>query len=148
MIDRDKRDHAAKLVRQFRDGQITSDDLESEWPDNPDDRALEEISSTVWLFYDDFRPRRIAERDDASPGERELLSRYATFLDSDFEYDWPKFPFIRISGLGVLVPLSLGLLAPVDRWIKARNAKFDAEMAAHGDTTVWPFVRKADYSEM
>jgi hypothetical protein len=83
--------------------------------------------------------------DAASSKERELLTRYAAFRDSDIAYDWPESNFIRLSGLGVLVPLSLGLLWPVDRWIKARNARLDAQMVAHGDLGVWPFTRREQW---
>jgi hypothetical protein len=141
VIDRDKRDFAAHLVRQFLGGNITSDELESEWPSNRADQALEAVGSMVWLFYDDHQPRRMVGRQAASPEERELLIRYAAFLDSDIAYEWPESNFIRISGLGILVPLSLGLLWPIDRWIKAMNARLDARMEAHGDLTVWPFTR-------
>lgn len=141
VVDRDRRDIAAQLVRRFLAGEITSDDLESGWPGNKHDRALEAVSSMVWLFYDDHRPRQMVGKEAASSEERGLLVRYAAFLDSEFEYDWPVSNFMGLSGLGPLVPLSLGLLAPLDRWIKARNARMDAEMDAHGDMSVWPFTR-------
>lgn len=82
-------------------------------------------------------------QESATPEERALLSRYAAFLDTDLPYEWPESNFIRMSGLGALVPLSLGLLGPADRWIRKRNAKFDAMMDAHGDLSVWPFTDRS-----
>jgi hypothetical protein len=146
MIDRPKRDEAARLVLDFLDGRITSDDLESSWPGKTPDRAIEALSSMIWLFYDDHTPRRMVGRDAASADERTLLTRYAAFLNSECEYDWPESDFMRLSGLGVLVPLSLWLLAPVDRLIKARNARIDDAMEAHGDLTLWPFRDRYQWS--
>jgi hypothetical protein len=146
MLDRSKRDLASKLIHQFLDGAITSDDLESEWPTNKADKALEAIGSKVWLFYDDFHPRRMVGKEAASNEERELLRRYCAFLESDIEYEWPNSNFMRLNGLGALVPLSLGLLWPIDRWLRERNAKSDAMMEAHGDLETWPFRSREQWS--
>ena len=145
MIDREKREAAAKLVREFRDGKITSDDLESEWPQKSEDKALEAVESRVWAFYDDHRPRRMVGRQAASPEERDELTRYAAFLDTSLPYEWSKSNFYGIGGCGVLVVFSLGLLWPVDWWIKKRNARTEAELRKQGDLDVWPFIRANDY---
>jgi len=145
MIDREKRDVAATLVRQFRDGEITSDDLETDWPTRSDDKVLEAVESVVWSFYDDHRPRRMIGRDAASPKEREDLTRYAAFLESQLPYDWSKSNFYGLGGCGVLVILSFGLLWPVDWWIKRGNARIEAELRQEGDLDVWPFTSRADY---
>jgi len=144
MIDRQKRDLAAKLVRQFRDGAITSDDLENDWPTQPEDKALEAIASATWGLYDDYRPRRMTGRDAASPEERDALTRFAAFLDSSLSYEWSKSSFYGIGGCGVLVIPSLGLLWPVDRWIKRRNARLESRLRQEGDFDVWPFIRRGD----
>jgi len=144
MIDKEKRKVAAKLVRQFRDGEITSDDLESDWPPRSVDKALRAVESRVWGFYDDHRPRRMVGREAASPEERELLTRYAAFLDSPLPYEWSKSNFYGLGGCGVLVILSLGLLWPVDWWIKQRNARTEAQLRQEGDLGVWPFTRRED----
>ena len=144
MIDRQKRNLAATLVRQFRDGAITSDDLETDWPVQSEDKALEAVASAVWGLYDDHRPRRMTERDAASPEERGALTRFAAFLDSPLPYEWSKSNFYGLGGCGILVILSLGLLWPVDWWIKRRNARTEAELRQEGDFDVWPFIRRAD----
>ena len=147
MIDRQKRDVAAKLVRQFRDGELTSDDLESDWPSQSEDKALQAVESRVWAFYDDHRPRRMIGGEAASPEERELLTRYAAFLDSPLPYEWSKSNFYGLGGCGVLVILSLGLLWPVDWWIKQRNARTEARLRQEGDLDAWPFIRRADFDQ-
>ena len=144
MIDQQKREVAAKLVRQFRDGEITSDDLESDWPSRSDDKALGAIESRVWAFYDDHRPRRMVGREAASTEERELLTRYAAFLNSPLPYEWSKSNFYGLGGCGIMVILSLGLLWPVDWWIKRRNAREEFQLLLEGDLDVWPFIRRSE----
>jgi hypothetical protein len=144
MIDRKNRDLAATLVRQLRDGAITSDDLETDWPIQSDDKALEAVASAVWGLYDDHRPRRMTGRHAASPEEREALTRFAAFLDSPLPYEWSKSNFYGLGGCGILVILSFGLLWPVDWWIKRRNAHNEAELRQEGDFEFWPFIRRAD----
>ncbi len=145
MIDRESRRIAATLVRQFRDGAITSDDLECEWPSRSEDRVLEAIASAVWGLYDDHWPRRMTGRDAASPEEREALTRFASFLDSPLQYEWSKSNFYGLGGCGALVFLSSGLLWPVDWWIKRRNARTEATLRSEGDFDVWPFLRRSDF---
>lgn len=145
MVDREAREIASSLVRRFHSGEITSDDLESAWPSNKHDKALDAIASMVWLHYDDFKPRRMTGKEAAEPEESLLLDWYAAFLDSNHEYDWPHSSFTRLAGLGALVPLSLGILKPIDTWIKARNRKMDAEMDQFGDWDTWPFRNRAEW---
>jgi hypothetical protein len=144
MIDRANRSLASKLVRQFRDGEINSDDLESDWP-RSDDKALRAVESMVWAFYDDHYPRRMIGRNAATPDEHEALTRYAAFLDSDLPYEWPRPNFYRIGGLGPLKWITLGLLWPLDWWIRRRNSRLEAELRAVGDFDVWPFLRREDF---
>lgn len=145
MIDRQKRDRAASIIVRFACGEIDSDDLESEWPTSAEDRAIEAIGSMLWLHYDDHKPRRMVGKDAATCEEISLFSRYEAYLRTDLPYEWPEDNFIRIEGLGALVPLSLGLLSPIDRLIKSRNGKVDAAMDAHGDLSVWPFTSKTEW---
>ena len=145
MIDRLKRDEAAFLIARFASGEIDSDDLESDWPICKEDRALDAVGSMLWLHYDDHKPRRMVGKEAASFEELLLFKRYQAYLQSDLPYEWPEENFIRIGGLGALVPLSLGLLRPIDRMIKSKNAKIDAAMEAHGDLSVWPFTSKAQW---
>ena len=99
----------------------------------------------LWLHYDDHKPRRALGKDAASSEELTLFKRYRAYLQSDLAYEWPEDDFIRIEGLGMLVPLSFGLLRPIDRLIQSRNAKVDAAMEAHGDLSVWPFTSRSQW---
>lgn len=146
VIDRRNRDIAAALVRQFRDGDITNDELDSTWPHSNQDQALAAIGSMMWRTYDDGRTHKLKGPRTPTPELQSVLTRFAAFLDGDLPYEWPKTNFISIGGLGLLVPLSLGVLWPVDRWIKYRNARSDAKLAAVGDLEAWPFIRKSDYA--
>lgn len=128
------------MIARFATGEIDSDDLEAEWPICKEDRALNAISSMLWLHYDDHKPRRAVGKDAPSSEELLLFSRYQAYLKSDLRYEWPEDDFTRVAGLGALVPLSLGLLWPIDRMLKSRHAKVEAAMKAHGDLTVWPFT--------
>lgn len=145
MIDRKKRDEAASLIARFASGEINSDELESDWPTSNEYRALGAVGSMLWLHYDDHKPRRAVGKDAASSEELTLFNRYRAYLQSDLPYEWPEDDFIRIEGLGMLVPLSFGLLRPIDRLIKSRNAKVDAAMEAHGDLSVWPFTSRSQW---
>ena len=147
MIDREKRDQAAALIRRFLDGSITSEKLDTSWPSSRTDRALDEVGSVVWLFYDDFKPRRMIGAQAASADEALLLHRYAAFLDSGLPYAWPRLDYRPWPAPDWLVRYSFGLLEPVIRRIRARNARLDAAVAAHGDVSVWPFTKYADCPE-
>lgn len=144
MIDRANRDAAAKLLRQFADGEINSDDLEANWP-HSNDKALAAVASMVWGFYGDGHPRRMSGRDAATPKEQDTLARYTLFLDGELPYEWPQTNFYRIAGLGVLNIMSLGLLLPLHWSIKRRNARFQSALESSGDFEVWPFIRRKDH---
>jgi hypothetical protein len=85
MIDRENRDLAAELVRQFRDGQIEPVGLDARWPSGSEDMALTGIASALWYFFDDYEPLRSAP-DPAVGEEWDTLTRYAAFLDSPLSY--------------------------------------------------------------
>lgn len=99
----------------------------------------------LWPHDDDHKPRHAVSKNAATPEEPTLFARYQAYLHGDLPYEWPDDKLIRIEGLGALVPLSLGLLYPVDRIIKARNAKIDNSMKAHGDLSVWPFTNRSQW---
>ena len=100
----------------------------------------------LWRFYDDHQEHALIGRKSLDEHGRSELTRYVAFLDTSLAYEWSKDNFIAIGGLGLLVPLSLGLLWPVDWWIKARLRKADERLGGEGDLDVWPFLRRADYA--
>ena len=146
MVEHEARRRAAQLVRRFRDGEITNEEFDAAWPDSREDRALPAVSTMLWASYSDLREHRLEGRQALTHEGRQLFGRCALFLDLDYEYEWPKHNFIGIGGLGPWFRvLTLGLSWFVDRWIKQRNRRLQAEMEAAGDFDVWPFRRRTDY---
>ncbi|MDG2520582.1 hypothetical protein P7B02_03425 [Caulobacter segnis] len=99
----------------------------------------------IWGLYDDRREHALVGEDGVDANRRSDLARYAAFLDTDLPYSWSRDNFVGIAGLGVLVPLSLGLLWPLDHWIKARIRRADDRFAAEGEVAAWPFMNAADF---
>jgi hypothetical protein len=138
VIEQDRRRWAASLIRRFRDGELTNDELVEDWPASRGDEALAAIERALWFFYSDNRPHKLT---DLSADGYQALSRMAAFLDTELPYEWPQANPYRLSGLGLLNVLSLGLL---DRWIRRSKAEFEAKLRASGDPDVWPFIRRSD----
>jgi hypothetical protein len=144
MADRQARRSAAVLVRRLRDGMITNDDFEREWPRSTDDRALRAIAPTLWASYSDMYPHTLKGRHSLTDCGRAFFDRCALFLDSDLEYQWPRDGCYAGKGLPrTLVVLSLGLLLP----LYIRQKRRYAEQEAAGESNVWPFIRRSDYEQ-
>jgi len=137
MIDRAARDVAAHLTRQFRDGLLTNDDLEDQWPDRSEDRALKAMASMLWRYYDDNRVHTLSNPNRETVAE---LTRYAAFLDTDLPYEWSEDRFDRIDWIGIADRLTLGRVRALANILRSRARRLEAE----GDVAVWPFVRAAD----
>lgn len=99
----------------------------------------------LWRFYDDHREHTLTGKHAPDDFTRAELTRYAAFLDTELPYSWARTNFSEIGGLGMLVPLSLGLLWPLDYWIKLRSRQREAGMSADGELASWPFTSTADY---
>ncbi len=85
MVDVEARRRAAQLLRQFRAGSLTNDQLEDRFPTGKDE-AVGEVFRRVWYLYDDLHEHTFVP----SPEAVALLERCADFLDSDAqEYGWP-----------------------------------------------------------
>lgn len=83
---------AANLVAGFRDGRVSNDHLEDNWPfgQSADTLALAAIYRQLWFFWcaltPDWRFNRTRE-----PAENvELLTRCELFLRSRLAYEWPN----------------------------------------------------------
>jgi hypothetical protein len=136
-----KRPAAAALIRGLRDARITNNDFEEDWPYDKADRALQAIGDAAWTFYDDFETHTL---EGLGMEGHDFLTRCALFLDTGLEYEWPEGDVTRFGGLGLLVPLTLGLLWPLDRWLRARsNQRYEAYISA-GAEEAWPFLRTED----
>jgi hypothetical protein len=97
VVDREARDQAAQLLRQFKEGRITNDDFENAWPLTSQDSVLEAIRCTVWGSCNDPRQHGLGERNWVfasytldSDGQA-LFDRCVLFLKSDLVFD-PQAP--------------------------------------------------------
>lgn len=164
-IDRPARDVAASLIRRFRDGEISNDQFEDQWPSKSQDLAMTALRSMIWQFYDDRYEHTLTWRHTLKPEGHEAFTRFALFADTDLPYEWPQHDFREIKGLGcfILSAGSLGalvifinyswmaaiglmaLLLGLDWRIHNRNDRAQATLEAAGDFSLWPFMRSADY---
>lgn len=104
-VDALARARAAQLLEAYKEGDLSSDELESRWPESADP-ALDEIRRAVWLTYDDVEPSGAP----ISAAERALLERCMRFLRTNEPYEWPV-PRLWERILGVIVGmLTLGLV--------------------------------------
>jgi len=75
VIDRQKRDLAVAVLRQFLDGKLTNDEFFGQFPRDKRDPALRGVFEFAWLFYDDLKTHKLVGKHALSPqAKRELLS--------------------------------------------------------------------------
>lgn len=164
-VDRPARDIAASLIRRFRDGEISNDQFEDQWPSPSIDPAIPALRDMIWQFYDDRYEHTLTWRHTLKPEGHEAFSRFALFADTDLPYEWPQHDFRRIEGLGCFLlsfgcfaalivllkyswVLAIGLLAlllGIDWHIHRRNDRAQTAFEAAGDFSLWPFLRATDY---
>jgi hypothetical protein len=134
MVNREKRQVAKQLIEQFTSCEITNDDFRDGFPIDKLDPALEAIYCNLWVHYSDTRKHKLEEKHTLGPEAKELFRRCAAFLGTDLEYEWPPYKWVSV------------------RWVFLRlfrlTKRIDQEFEifkAHGDFTVWPFIRERDY---
>jgi hypothetical protein len=136
MVSQTDRSIAAELMLKFYRYQISASDMESEWPEEARDRAVQAIGfalSTMFVSdgflvgpdYADpelYRNFRVAK----------FLHRCLMFLNSDFEYEWRELG-LPPGGINLEVLFAHILNRPISKpkWA--------------GDDEVWPFFRHQDY---
>ncbi len=168
VIDRASRDIVASLIRRFRDGEITNDQLEEQWPPPSEDKAIRALSSMIWYFYDDMHEHTLTGKYALTPEAHDDLTRYAHFADSALPYEWPQNDFVQIGGLGwriiliwsvlsflwlklewliggLCTALSIGAALSLDRWLAMRSKRFVSKLETCGDLKIWPFLRRSDF---
>ena len=80
MVDLEARAKARHLLERFRIGAVTYDDVDNDWPDDSQDRALKCINLTLFeVFFSDFQTVRMSSGGDAAK-EVALLQRCEAFL--------------------------------------------------------------------
>jgi hypothetical protein len=141
MIDRTARDQLSRNLRRLIAGAITNDQFERSIPVNDEDAAILAITDMSWLLYSDVKEHRLVGRYSAGPDSRREVLRWVLFLDSDFEYRWPKISLPGISPLRRARPI-------VTRWLNGPNAISYERAAAFlmaGDYNAWPFISRLEY---
>jgi hypothetical protein len=137
VIDRQARDKAAELLRQFMAGTITNFHLEESWPSSKDP-VLRELEDTLWCFYDDFEEHKMRGRWKLPKQSRTTAARWVLFLHSDCEYKWPLFRYAGIR------PLYSGWFARLTG-LARRREKLEAEFMAAGEYEYWPFINRESF---
>lgn len=148
MIDRQKRDRFAEVLRHFASGLLTNEEYEKRVdrifegmePKQPRDLALWAIYDNVWFLYDDLRTHRLTGCNALTREGKTEFARWIMFLYTEQEYQWPITRFLSISSCLLRIVI-LGL------WDLIMGAHQARQLAAMGDWDVWPFLTSQDYEE-
>ncbi|MHB9026141.1 MAG: hypothetical protein ACYC7E_18530 [Armatimonadota bacterium] len=167
MINRTARDQAAEAIRQFSAGEITYDAIPQRYPRCKDDLAVQRIFSAVGLLKEERRRWWLLAFKPLTDEDRQNLERFALFLETEREYEWPPYGFLNTWGALLMYLPLIGLMVTssfLDFSILMLLACFAAiflygwiiglflrrskrRFIANGDIDVWPFLRKVDYEE-
>lgn len=130
MIDREARDELSLLAKRFIAGRITNFDYETNSPFSKD-RVIEIVDDYLFLFCNEFKEHNLSKGDLPKTTKKEL-ARILLFLNSDYEYEWPKrkWTFNNFRRLFRLTKSLQGLR--IRDW-EYHNA---------GDLSVWPFTHR------
>ncbi len=135
MVDRNARDVAAGVLRQFIDGLITNEEYERRFARNKQDPALWAVHAQLWFCYSDLSEHTLTGKHALNGEQFALFERCVLFLNSDLEFQWPlpkfglRYGIVRLLGFG---------------WLLKRRDQKDMGL---GDTEVWPFLKRTDYEE-
>jgi hypothetical protein len=140
MIDRVARDQLSRNLRRLVSGRISNDQFEADIPAT-EDAAIVACADMAWLLYSDMKEHRLVGLNSIGPSERREVVRWILFLDSDFEYLWPK---MRTAGLQPLRRVRPALTRWL-RWPDAISPKQAADFLASGDHNAWPFISRSAY---
>jgi hypothetical protein len=142
LVDRDARDRAAQLLRNFISGKITNDAFEDQCPVT-EDRAIDAIWATAWVLYSDTYEHRLIGKHRLTVDMRRICVRWLLFLHNSDEYLWPTIP---LPGIDPATRLQAGfwrrLLAPGSSLLAHDVAD---RFLASGHFPVWPFISTKAY---
>jgi hypothetical protein len=113
MTDRATRDQLSRNLGLLIVGRISNDQFEDSMPGTNEDAAIIAFADMAWLLYGDMKEHRLVGRHSIGPSERREVLCWILFLDSDFEYRWPRMHLPGLSPLmrGPPFPdLSMGTL--------------------------------------
>ncbi|MBK1884381.1 hypothetical protein JIN85_18330 [Luteolibacter pohnpeiensis] len=136
MVDRTSRDLLALRLRQYVSGRIINDDLDDTMWEMGDDPGAVAVSEMAWQLYDDTLTHRATGRHHIDHEGRREISRWILFLDSDLEYEWPRYSFIGIDPF-ILSLITFGIAGLIHhrRWKRFVGA---------GPFEIWPFMHQED----
>jgi len=137
MTDRAARNEFALLLRRLASGRITNARFDGYRPDRAPDSGVQAVADAAWQLYDDFGVYRLRGRRALRRDALAAVARWVLFLQSDYEYEWPRNPRPSI-GRFLLALMTFARISPIppDRMRVWRQA---------GDYDCWPFVTRADY---
>lgn len=145
MVDRNARDRAAQLLRDFVSGKLSNDAFADGAPATSD-RAIAAIWDTAWVLYSDMKAHHLTGTHRLSPDTRRICVRWLLFLHSDRPYEWPD---IYLPGID---PAARGeprywrrLFFGFSTYAVAPDAA--QNFLAAGHYPVWPFLSAADYRQ-
>ena len=139
MIDRPARDQLSRNIRLLVSGKISNDQFEDSIPETSD-AAIMAFAGMTWLLYSDMCGHRLVGRYAGTSTRREVL-RWVLFLDSDFQYRWPKMYLPGLQPLRRARPTLLRWLS----WPNAISPEHAAEFLAAGDRLAWPFISRSEF---
>jgi len=135
----------AEALRHLASGTITNIEFENWVSDGPEDRAVREIDSFAWMFYDDFTEHKLRGRHRLSKFQRQVFARCVIFLRTDLEYEYPY----NAKSLWVHPRAGRAWIQYLLRCLTGRNRHSDVDKNPHEliDDRIWPFKRRSDYLE-
>jgi hypothetical protein len=138
MIDRDARNRLAEGIRHLVSGTLTNVEFERRAVSSSADPAVHAVFlGGPWFLYHDLMSYRLKGKDSLSPAIRREAARWVLFLKTDLPYEWP----VERRSLAGSLAWMVGNLFSAGFFARRAQRRF----AQRGDTTVWPFIRRADY---
>ena len=144
LVDLPARKLASQLFRNFIAGKVPNNEFEDRQPIT-DDRAIDAIWHTAWVFYTDRKKHRLEGPYRLPPDQKRACVRWLLFLHGDLPYEWPDMylpgidPAARINNNNSF-------------WRRLFSHQDLRKTDAHGFLSaghypVWPYIRVSDYKQ-
>jgi hypothetical protein len=131
MVDRDARNKAASVLRDFVTGYISNEEYGRLYPTSESDASLSEINIQIWFLYSDITEHKLTGKHALNVEELIFVERCILFLQSDHEFEWPCQRF-----------------RPWQILLQFLGSGKKIEAAADGDDSVWPFFDKSQFDRV
>ncbi len=135
----------AEAMRQLASGTITNFEFENRIGTGPEDRAVHELDSFAWIFYDDFIEHKLRGRHRLSKFQRQVFARCVMFLRSELEYEYPY----NAKSLWAHQRTGCNWVRYLFRHLIGLNRRSDIDNSRYEiiDDRIWPFSSRRDYNE-